>query len=389
MTEREKKLRLRRKQAEDIIAWKKKLDDEELRVREIEKKANSVLTTKTTTTTAASSATTKSATTTSQTVSKIKQHHQQQQQQTMVSTSNEPPNACKKEEIPPLKSDQDESISRKNEETTTSRSQSLAQQEQPRIKTMSNNNTKSERTGDELKTALIKSQSQTTMKPVVEDTRAVVVVVVSPAKNIAMVENKTQCGPITTAAPFSSSSLSTTPLVASITSATTSPTVKELEMKVNELRSQLEMRRKIDEMEKLRKTLERAEKKEPTVINAYDLLIAKMKAALGNDDSSTSLIYDETTAPSPHNNSILQQQQQQPMKSCEPSNVFTNATTVVTTTYTTATLVQTPDVAIYRVEAVAEVPGEENYGETNLKPDDLVVSSNPNVESQDSKLGWC
>jgi hypothetical protein len=389
LTEREKKLRLRRKQAEDIIAWKKKLDDEELRVREIEKKANSVLTTKTATTTAASSTTTKTATTTSQTVSKIKQH--QQQQQTMVSTSNEPPNASKKEEIPPLKSDQDESIIQKNEETTTSRSQSLAQQEQPRIKTMSNNNTKSERTGDELKTTLIKSQSQTTMKPVVEDTRAVVV---SPAKDMAMVENKTQCGPITTAVSFSTPNLSTTPLVAS----TASPTVKELEMKVNELRSQLEMRRKIDEMEKLRKTLERAEKKEPTdkeeilhMINAYDVLIAKMKAALGNDDSSTSLIYDEMTAKSPHNNSILiqQQQQQQPTKSCEPSIVFTNATTVVTTTYTTATLVKTPDVAINRIEAVAEVLGEENNGETNLKPDEPVVSSNSNVESQDSKLGWC
>jgi centrosomal protein CEP350 len=38
LTEREKKLRLRRKHAEEIIAWKKKLDDEELQVREIEKK---------------------------------------------------------------------------------------------------------------------------------------------------------------------------------------------------------------------------------------------------------------------------------------------------------------------------------------------------------------
>jgi hypothetical protein len=37
LTEREKKLRQRRKQAEDIIAWKKKLDDEEIQVREIEK----------------------------------------------------------------------------------------------------------------------------------------------------------------------------------------------------------------------------------------------------------------------------------------------------------------------------------------------------------------
>ena len=43
LTEREKKLRLRRKHAEEIIAWKKKLDDEELQVREIEKKANLVL----------------------------------------------------------------------------------------------------------------------------------------------------------------------------------------------------------------------------------------------------------------------------------------------------------------------------------------------------------
>lgn len=32
LTEREKKLRLRRKQAEDIISWKKKLDDEEMKV---------------------------------------------------------------------------------------------------------------------------------------------------------------------------------------------------------------------------------------------------------------------------------------------------------------------------------------------------------------------
>ena len=38
MTEREKKLRLRRMHAEEIIAWKKKLDDEEFQVREIEKK---------------------------------------------------------------------------------------------------------------------------------------------------------------------------------------------------------------------------------------------------------------------------------------------------------------------------------------------------------------
>ena len=37
LTEREKKLRLRRKHAEEIIAWKKKLDDEERQVREIEK----------------------------------------------------------------------------------------------------------------------------------------------------------------------------------------------------------------------------------------------------------------------------------------------------------------------------------------------------------------
>ena len=37
LTEREKKLRLRRKHAEEIIAWKKKLDDEEIQVREIEK----------------------------------------------------------------------------------------------------------------------------------------------------------------------------------------------------------------------------------------------------------------------------------------------------------------------------------------------------------------
>ena len=43
LTEREKKLRLRRKHAEEIIAWKKKLDDEELQVREIEKKANLAL----------------------------------------------------------------------------------------------------------------------------------------------------------------------------------------------------------------------------------------------------------------------------------------------------------------------------------------------------------
>ncbi|CAF0778577.1 unnamed protein product [Brachionus calyciflorus] len=43
LTEREKKLRLRRKHAEEIIAWKKKLDDEELKVREIEKQANQVL----------------------------------------------------------------------------------------------------------------------------------------------------------------------------------------------------------------------------------------------------------------------------------------------------------------------------------------------------------
>ena len=47
MTEREKKLRLRRKHAEEIIAWKKKLDAEELQVREIEKKANLVLSSKT------------------------------------------------------------------------------------------------------------------------------------------------------------------------------------------------------------------------------------------------------------------------------------------------------------------------------------------------------
>ena len=32
LTEREKKLRMRRKQAEDIISWKKKLDDEEMKV---------------------------------------------------------------------------------------------------------------------------------------------------------------------------------------------------------------------------------------------------------------------------------------------------------------------------------------------------------------------
>ncbi|RNA27705.1 hypothetical protein BpHYR1_018258 [Brachionus plicatilis] len=43
MTEREKKLRQRRKHAEELLAWKKKLDDEELRVREIEKQANQVL----------------------------------------------------------------------------------------------------------------------------------------------------------------------------------------------------------------------------------------------------------------------------------------------------------------------------------------------------------
>jgi hypothetical protein len=45
LTEREKKLRLRRKHAEEIIAWKKKLDDEEVHVREIEKqgkKTNSI-----------------------------------------------------------------------------------------------------------------------------------------------------------------------------------------------------------------------------------------------------------------------------------------------------------------------------------------------------------
>ena len=32
LTEREKRLRMRRKQAEDIISWKKKLDDEEMKV---------------------------------------------------------------------------------------------------------------------------------------------------------------------------------------------------------------------------------------------------------------------------------------------------------------------------------------------------------------------
>ncbi len=43
LTEREKKLRLRRKQAEDIIAWKKKLDDEEQQIKQIEKQARKVL----------------------------------------------------------------------------------------------------------------------------------------------------------------------------------------------------------------------------------------------------------------------------------------------------------------------------------------------------------
>jgi hypothetical protein len=43
LTEREKKLRLRRIHAEEIIAWKKKLDDEEYQVQEIEKKASQVL----------------------------------------------------------------------------------------------------------------------------------------------------------------------------------------------------------------------------------------------------------------------------------------------------------------------------------------------------------
>lgn len=42
LTEREKKLRLRRKHAEEIIAWKKKLDDEELQVREIEKQGKQI-----------------------------------------------------------------------------------------------------------------------------------------------------------------------------------------------------------------------------------------------------------------------------------------------------------------------------------------------------------
>lgn len=57
LTEREKKLRLRRKAAEELIAWKKKLDDEELQVREIEKKAHQVLAKAPTTSTIASSGT--------------------------------------------------------------------------------------------------------------------------------------------------------------------------------------------------------------------------------------------------------------------------------------------------------------------------------------------
>ncbi len=40
LTEREKKLNLRRKHAEELIAWKIKLDAEEKKVRAIEKKGN-------------------------------------------------------------------------------------------------------------------------------------------------------------------------------------------------------------------------------------------------------------------------------------------------------------------------------------------------------------
>ena len=40
LTEREKKLNLRRKHAEELIAWKIKLDVEEKKVRAIEKKGN-------------------------------------------------------------------------------------------------------------------------------------------------------------------------------------------------------------------------------------------------------------------------------------------------------------------------------------------------------------
>ena len=74
MTEREKKLRLRRKHAEEIIAWKKKLDDEELQVREIEKKASQVLINKT-------GAGCANATTTATTVAAGTNREQQQQQQ--------------------------------------------------------------------------------------------------------------------------------------------------------------------------------------------------------------------------------------------------------------------------------------------------------------------
>ena len=63
LTEREKKLRLRRKAAEELIAWKKKLDDEELQVREIEKKAHQVLAKVPTSTIASSGGAVKSPTT--------------------------------------------------------------------------------------------------------------------------------------------------------------------------------------------------------------------------------------------------------------------------------------------------------------------------------------
>ena len=257
LTEREKKLRLRRKHAEEIIAWKKKLDDEEMQIREIERQASQMLL-----------------------VSKQKQQQLQQQQATpqVVNEQKTDPETKLQADDTEKDDDDDEEAGEEEEEEEEEDDVEMGAEEEQEEE-------EQEQEQDE------EAKQQQENEPDEQDDDAA----------------GTATSVMSTPA-LSDKTAKTT------TSVSTSTCQSELELRLKELKSELTKKRA--EAEQLRQALKSKEKnklrlKEEVLrskISSYDSLIDKIKCELESNERDVAI----EQAAAKHKQQQQQQQQQQP-----------------------------------------------------------------------------
>lgn len=300
LTEREKKLRARRKQAEELIEWKKKLDEEELRVREIERRAKAVL---------ASKPTPATIPTTSNTLTAGKS-----KKQTAAASITSESEATTPRPAARVNTKLDEKIT--NDEDNSYIETFISAPSTSRIHTQIENGNSSNRQqkSTTTNTNLVSESIQTQFEK--DSSHSIQENIITATET-----NKTSS---------SSSATSSSSSMSEIVTTTSAHSAKDLEFKVRELKNQL--LKKKSEAEQLKKSLKAKEKtklkeKENDLrkkIESYDVMIDKMKTQLDRDETS------ETTSQTPP---VMRRATAQPQPSTHHTapNVVTQPQTQVAT----------------------------------------------------------